>query len=244
MSKPESIKALLNNSPQQRPGKDRIRYLDDPITAKQLNEANLCHEKSCECFVAANDYLAHGLQREGDRALNDAIFYSRRAVSHFASFSEAYTTIASACLLKGDFNRAIEVCKEIQHIKPDALDFHFYWARALFNLAVKAVEKGDPESAAILLTEAMSEAQTEIFVGGVSSQLVAVLTQIFALKVRLLSQSVITAGLDSSEAELLREALDCQIICAEKLHQLQLTRDNARILKDLREIRLRLQPLV
>jgi len=88
----------------------------------------------------------------------------------------------------------------------------FIGARALFNLAVQAVERGDPESAAILLTEAISEAQTEISVGGVRSQLVAVLTQIFALKVRILSQSVITAGLDSSEAELLREALDCQII--------------------------------
>jgi tetratricopeptide (TPR) repeat protein len=129
MIKPESIKALLNHPPQQRRCKDRLGDLDNPISAVHLNEASLCHEKSCECLVAANDYFARGLQEKGDQALEDAISYSRRTISHLVTFSEAYINIASACLLKGDFKRAIEACKEIQHLKPDALDVHFYWAR-------------------------------------------------------------------------------------------------------------------
>jgi|SRR6266404_8446383 len=66
--------AVFNHSPEQRPGKDRIRYLNDPITAKHLNETHLRHEKSFKSLVAANDYLVRGLQQEGDQALNDRSF--------------------------------------------------------------------------------------------------------------------------------------------------------------------------
>lgn len=236
------MRALLNQSRRQRAAEYPMRHLEDPKTAINFSEANHYYEKSNECLVVANNYLSHGLKEEADKALDDAISHSRRAVSHFVNFREAYKNIASACFLKGDFNRVVEVCQEIERVEPEMPEVHFYWARALFNLAVQAGEARNSENEVILLTEAISEAQKEVSVSGAGWQIVAVLTQVFALKVKILSESILRAGLDSSEAQILRETLDCQIVCAEKLHEIQPTHDTVRMLKELREIRLKLQP--
>jgi tetratricopeptide (TPR) repeat protein len=240
MTKPETIRALLSYMPPPNFDPFSRTAQENSRTAFNFIEANRCYIRSNQCLQSANNYFARGCKKKARQALDNAITHARLATSHFVNFGEAYENIASAHLQMGDFNSVVELRKELECMEVKTSGLNFYGASALFNLALQATEIGNSTKALILLSEAATEVEKGVSATGATWQMVAVLTQVFALKVRLLSQGILTAGLDSSEAQSLREALDCQIVCAEKLEEIKPGLQTS--LKDLRKIRLKLQP--
>lgn len=219
-----------------------LRYMENPETEAQYLMAANDFDKGIDYFAFGQSCLEQGKTEDAMRMFDQSISHSARAITILPIFTEAYQNLAAAYIIKRDYHKAIEVCRQIQTIEPDVPNLNSEWARALVCLSTPLVKSKKFNDAIGWILEAILKAQRELSITGATTDALGVLIGAYQLYGTILLHTIQTEqlGRNSTAAATLREVLDCEIVCAEKHLLLSYDLGIIEILNEVRELRKRL----